>query len=109
METLSSTTHVGIRRNCVPEAEVCSPYAFAAGLPFGFRVSVKKHALVSRHSHWYIYVKQYAQYMMVEAVLWDIDGAEHIEEFRHEEYIMKSVKCRTVRGACTSTRASRID
>jgi len=69
---------------------------------------VKKHALVSRHSH-YIYAKQYAQFMMVEAVLCDIDGAEHVEEFRHEEYIMKSVMCRKVRGACTSTRASKVD
>lgn len=108
METLSSITHLGIRRNCVPEAEKCSPYPFAAGLPFGFCVSLKKHALISRHSH-YIYAKQYAQFMMVEAVLWDVDGAEHIEENRHEEYLMKIVKCRTVRGACTSKRASRID
>jgi len=38
---------------------------------------VKKHALVSRHSQ-YIYAKQYAQFMMVEAVLCDIDGAEHM-------------------------------
>jgi len=108
METLFLITHLGIRRYCVPEAEKCSPYAFAAGLPFGFCVSVKKHALVSRHSH-YIYAKQYAQFMMVEAVLCDIDDVEHIEETRHEAYVMKSVKCETACGAFISTRISRID
>lgn len=47
--------------------------------------------------------------MMVEAVLCDINGVELMEESRQEAYIMKSVKCRTVRGAGTSTRLSRVD
>jgi len=69
---------------------------------------VKKHTLVSRYSH-YIYAKQYAQCMTVEAVLCDINDIKYIEETRHEAYMMKSVKCETARGACTSTRVSRID
>jgi len=98
----------GMRQHCVPEAERSSLYAFVVGLPFGFCVSVKKHTLVSRYSHC-IYAKQYDQWMTVEAVLCDIDDVEHIEETRHEAYMMKSVKCETTCGAFTSARVSRID